>query len=440
LFVHDLDRLGDEIATLASHLSAATARWLRLIAEFDDRGGWVRGGYKTCAQWLGWQCGLAPSAAREHVRVAHRLRELPHVAACFERGELSYSKVRALTRIDDDVDEQELLRVARAASASQLERIVRGYRTCVAIEQDANRQWAEREFSWSWDETGALVVRGRVPAEQGALLVAAVEAARNELGPPPPEDPAGASAEAGHRSTSVRARNADALLALAQSSLAENAGASSADVYQVVVHVDSAALIGGDGDRAESDDPSVARCELEDGNPLPREAVRRLGCDASIVRVLERDGKPLSIGRKTRTIPPALRRALRMRDRGCAFPGCTQVHHTDAHHIQHWADGGRTDIDNLVQLCRHHHRLLHEGGFRVRRTKHGVAFANPDGKTIPQAPRQPRGDCTQITKANGRHGVNASAEALYPVDSVGERFELGWTVEGLLESRRPRRE
>jgi hypothetical protein len=231
------------------------------------------------------------------------------------------------------------------------------------------------------------------------------------------------------------------LLALAQSSLAETAGASSADVYQVVVHVDAAALVAAaEGPEGTAEGTSAARCELEDGNPLPLEAARRLGCDASIVRVLERDGKPLSIGRKTRTIPPALRRALRMRDRGCVFPGCTQVHHTDAHHIEHWSDGGPTDLDNLVQLCRHHHRLLHEGGFGVRSAKGNLVFLTPEGTAIPQAPRQPRGDCTQVTRANAKHGVRASAEALYPVDSAGERFELGWTVEGLLDSRRPRRE
>jgi hypothetical protein len=207
-----------------------------------------------------------------------------------------------------------------------------------------------------------------------------------------------------------------------------------------VVHVDAAALVAADGPEAMAEGTSGERCELEDGNPLPLEAARRLGCDASIVRVLERDGKPLSIGRKTRTIPPALRRALRMRDRGCVFPGCTQVHHTDAHHIEHWADGGPTNLDNLVQLCRHHHRLLHEGGFGVRSAKTGPVFLTPEGKTIPQAPRQPRGDCTHVTRTNAKHDVRASAEALYPVDSVGERFELGWTVEGLLDSRRPRRE
>jgi hypothetical protein len=438
--LEELNRLGDEIAALASHLAAATARWLKLIAEFDERGGWNQGGFKCCAHWLSWACGVAPGTARDHVRVAHRLRERPLIAVAFERGELSYSKVRALTRVEDDVDEAELLDVARAASAGQLERIVRGYRTVLAVEQDAERQWAERELSWSWDETGALVLRGRVPAEAGSLLVRALEAARDALGVPPSGAVEEVSAERRGRPQSVSARNADALLALAQSSLAESAGA--ADVYQVVVHVDADALAGeavsaetpGDSDRGG------LRCEVEDGNPLPYAAARRLGCDASIVRILERDGKPLSVGRKTRTIAPALRRALRMRDDGCAFPGCHQRHHTDAHHIRHWADGGRTDIDNLVQICRHHHRLLHEGGFSVQRTKHGFVFVTPGGQPIPQAPRQPRGDCTAIVSTNAQRGVHVSAETLYPVGSTGENFHLGWTVEGLMDSRRPRRE
>ena len=437
--LEDLNRLGDEIAALASHIAAATGRWLRLIAEFDERGGWNQGGFKCCAHWLSWACGVAPGTARDHVRVAHRLGERPLIAAAFERGELSYSKVRALTRVADDVDESHLLDVARSASAGQLERIVRGYRTVVALEEDTERQWAERELNWFWDETGALVIRGRVPAEAGALLVRALEATRDELGVPPSDAADGVSAETRERSQSVSARNADALLALAQSSLAEHAGA--ADVYQVVVHVDVDAFAARSvSAETPEDDAHGARCELEDGTALPYAAARRLGCDASIVRVLERDGKPLSVGRKTRTIAPALRRALRMRDDGCAFPGCNQRHHTDAHHIRHWAEGGRTDIDNLVQLCRHHHRLLHEGGFSVRRANNEFLFIAPGGQAIPQAPRQPRGDCTSLVRTNTQHDVRVSAETLYPLDSTGESFHLGWTVEGLMDSRRPRRE
>jgi hypothetical protein len=169
--------------------------------------------------------------------------------------------------------------------------------------------------------------------------------------------------------------------------------------------------------------------------PLSHDALRRLGCDASLVRILERDGRPLSVGRKTRTIPPALRRALQSRDGGCAFPGCSQRHHVDAHHIEHWADGGRTDAANLILLCRFHHRLLHEGGYGVRRTRHGLVFSMPDGTPLPKRPPRTRGDCEAVARDNKGQGVHDSPGALrtegdwYPLD-------LGSSVDVLLESSR----
>jgi hypothetical protein len=434
--VHSVDELIAEITTLASHISAATARWLELILEFDDRSGWTPTGAKSLSHWVSYACSMSPAAAREHVRVARRLRELPHTAQAFARGELSYSKVRAITRVEELEREDELLALARAASASQLERIVRGYRSCLAVERDAEQQYAERSVQWSWDADGAFVLEGRFPAEQGALLMHALEHARDELGPPP-FHAGSASAEATQIGDTVRARNADALLALAESSLEAGARSTAADRYQVVVHIEAEAL-GATAADGESDEAGAHRCELDDGIPLPREAVRRLGCDGSIVRIVERDGRPLSIGRKTRTIPPALRRALRSRDRGCTFPGCTQVHHVDAHHIEHWIDGGQTNISNLVQLCRHHHRLLHEGGFSVRRNAGGLVFINPDGDRLPQSPRQPRGDCTELLADNQKRRVRASAEALLPTD--GGRMDLGYAVDDVLSMRRPRRE
>jgi hypothetical protein len=171
---------------LALHISAATARWLLPIAEFDDGGGWGDGGYKNCAHWLSWRCGIAPGTARDHVRVAHGLKRRPLIAVAFERAELSYSKVRALLRVDDDFSEDLLLSYAHAASAGQLERIVRGCRRVTAVEGGTEQQFAERELSWSYDD-GALVLRGRLPTELGALVVRAIEAARDELGPPPAE-------------------------------------------------------------------------------------------------------------------------------------------------------------------------------------------------------------------------------------------------------------
>jgi hypothetical protein len=429
MFVTTIDRLADEITTLAAQISAATARWLTLIAEFDARGGWGPGGFKSCAHWVAFECSVAPATAREYVRVARRLTVMPEVSAVFARGELSYSQVRALTRVENVSDEPGLIELARSAGAARLERIVRGYRTMLEIEGGAERQHEERHVSWSYDDQGALVVRGRLPAEQGALVVAALEAARDQLGPPDagPEAEPGASAETPVVAERVRvgARNADALVALAGVSLGSAAGGSSAERYQVVVHVDAAQLVAGAGDEGPEGE---GRCELENGVPLPREAVRRLGCDASLVRIVERDGRPLSVGRRTRSIPPALRRALRARDGGCSFPGCTQTRHVDAHHIHHWADGGRTDLANLVQLCRHHHRLVHEGGFGLRRGAQGPEFTTPGGR------------------CRGSRGAGAATTARSSTTTSGGRCALprkrcarrasatGWTCPGQLTS------
>jgi Domain of unknown function (DUF222) len=462
-----MEQLGDEIAALYSHITAAMARWLALLAEFDAGGGWSDGGYKSCAHWLSWRCGIDIRTARDHVCVARRLAARPQVKEAFEHGELSYSKVRALLRLEDEFDEDLMLSYANSASASQLERIVRGCRRSVSVEQGAARQFAEREFHWRYDDDGAVVFGGRLPAELGAMVIRALEATRDQFGPPPKEVPDGVTVFEAETSVSPRARNADALVALAQTKLAERA--SSADVYQVVVHIDAEALGGsaeprtraaeaqaeghaeprggradaetnrpGDATASPADGSAEPRgdCRLADGEPLPLAAARRLTCDASLVRVLERDGKTLSLGRKTRTISPALRRALFMRNDTCMFPGCTQRHHTDAHHAKHWADGGETKLDNLVRLCRFHHMLVHEGGFDVRRTpRGGFTFHDPKGKVVPQAPRQPRGDCATLRRTNRERGLALHGGTLFPRDSAGENVDLGWSVTALLDSR-----
>jgi hypothetical protein len=230
---------------------------------------------------------------------------------------------------------------------------------------------------------------------------------------------------------SPTARRADAFIAVATTALAEKT--SSADVYQVVVHVDADAL-------SASAHREDVRCTLEDGAPLPAEVARRLACDASIVRLLERDGKPLSIGRKTRSISPALRKVLRLRDGGCAFPGCEQRHHTDAHHIAHWADGGATNLDNLVQLCRYHHTLIHKALFKVRLAADGTfTFLKANGTVLPQAPRQPRGDCTGVTSESAEGRVSSTSWSLYP-DEPNPWADLSLSVDTLIDSRRPARE
>jgi hypothetical protein len=302
------EQLGEEITTLAAHLSAATCRWLELIAEFDAREGWADWGCKSTAHWIAWRCSMGNGAAREQVRVARRLRELPEILAAFRTGELSFSKVRALTRVEDVTDETELLELARHATAAQLERTVRGYRRVLAA--DAVREWEERFLAVETSDDGSVLIRGRLPREEGAVLQRALEIAREQLD----REARGSddvSAETPLPTASdIDQANADALLALADASLETSGGRSGGDRFQVVVHVDADALTGDTGGRAD----------LEDAQPIAVETARRLCCDAAIVPLLERDGETLSVGRKTRSIPPALRRALRNRDGGCRSP------------------------------------------------------------------------------------------------------------------------
>jgi len=198
---------------------------------------------------------------------------------------------------------------------------------------------------------------------------------------------------------------------------------SGGDRYQVVVHVDAEAL---------RDEAGASRCELDGGRPVAAETARRLACDASLVGMIESGGRTLGVGRKTRSIPPALRRALRSRDGGCRFPGCSRRRGVDAHHIQHWAHGGGTDLTNLVQLCRRHHRLLHEGGFGLERRSGGeLVFRRPDGRRIPRVPAAARGDHEALRSRHGRErleiGPSTCASGWH-----GERLDLGLGVDALL--------
>jgi hypothetical protein len=195
--------------------------------------------------------------------------------------------------------------------------------------------------------------------------------------------------------------------------------------YQVVVHVDAATLAG--------DQDGAGACELEHGRALPPETARRLACDADLIRILERDGRPLSVGRKMRSVPPALRRALRSRDRCCRFPGCRQARFLHAHHLNHWARGGRTELSNLVALCGFHHRLLHEGGWTLeRRPGGGLRFRRPNGAPLPSVPAPPRGERHQLLYRNGRAGLRLDDLTGAPRVSF-DRLDLPLVVEGLAE-------
>ena len=177
-----VDRLEREIGELAAHINAATCRWLLMVAELDRREAWKAWGCRSCAEWLSLRCGLAANAGREHVRVARRLGELPLVREEFACGRLSYSKARALTRVASEESEAELVALALEATAAQLERIVRAYRGAVSADpEQANQAFEDRELTCTWDDDGSLVVRGRLPAETGALFLKSLAHAGDNL-------------------------------------------------------------------------------------------------------------------------------------------------------------------------------------------------------------------------------------------------------------------
>jgi hypothetical protein len=369
-----LDRLGEEIAELAAHLTVATARLLDLIREFDARGGWSNG-FVSCAAWLTWRVGLAPGAAREHVRVARALGTLPRLAQALACGELSYSKVRELTRVATPATEQRLLAVGRAGTAEHVTRIVRGWRLVdrKAEAREAAQQHASRALHVYPDEDGTVRIRGRLTPEVGALLLKALAAARETLYQRQRE-----SAAEADRPT-MEQQQADALGLLAEAALHHELDPGApGERYQVVVHVDAVVLAD-----AEAPGQSV----LEDGVRVPAGTSQRLACDASrVVMRHDAEGRVVEVGARTRTIPPALRRALQHRDGGCRFPGCG-VRVGQGHHIRHWAQGGPTKLTNLLILCRFHHRAVHEEGFQVEGEPDGeLRFRWPDGRSMPDVP------------------------------------------------------
>ena len=549
-----LARLGDRIAELSARIQAATYELLVLIREFDAREGWD--GCVSCAQWLSWRAGLSPGAAREHVRVARALGKLPKLSDAMRRGKISYSKVRAVTRVATPENEGDLLHVCRAGTAAHVERIARAWRRIDRnVEQaEERRRNASRELRTWVDEDGMVVVRGRLTPEVGSVLRRALEAACDQARRPPAgggengeaaDTPAGAEgdaadlsadADAGKEAAGEGADTPEPTLAQRQ---ADTIGAEAAltggldrgtagDRYQVVLHVDAEALAeprdvpagtSGDaaseskprpgghcvpagtsagaapgseprtgGDRVPAGTPATARkaaggpdaesplragmpgragrvrhqrgrtsgpCPGARPTPAPwrqtvldeaggihvsAETARRLACDAATVTMHHGpDGEILDVGRRTRTISPALRRALAARDRQCRFPGCDN-RRVDAHHIEHWADGGRTALDNLVLLCRRHHRAVHEEGYRVTIDAAGdVKFLRPDGHPLPEAPPAPAWTGPALQPVNdglAAAGIEIDADTATP-SWGGEPLDLDWAMHVLW---RPRRE
>jgi 5-methylcytosine-specific restriction endonuclease McrA len=423
--VAELDQLGDQIAELSAHLEAASARLLALIREFDTRGGWNTG-FPTCSAWLSWRVGLDPGAARERVRVARALGSLPLLAQAHARGELSYAKVRALTRVATPETEERLLGVGRAGTAVHVERIVRGWRRMdrKAEAREAAHQHASRGLHVCTDEDGTVVIRGRLAPEVGALLLRALDAARETLYQQTRgKEAATQTADPSLDRPTKAQQQADALALLAETALHHGLDPGApGERYQVVVHVDAPVL---------ADPEQPGQSVLDGGVHVPAETSQRLACDASrVVMRHDQDGRLVEIGARTRTIPPALRRALHHRDQTCRFPGCT-VAFGQGHHLHHWAQGGPTTLSNLALLCRRHHRAVHEEGYQVDRQPDGaLRFRRPDGRPLPEVPRPPAVPADPVQTLREQH--DAQGHRLHPRTTcpgwLGERLDVGWAI------------
>ena len=356
-----IDDLDQAIVTLASRINAETYDLLVLIRQFDERAGWLKWGLGNCAEWLHYRCDYSMNASREKVRVAHAMKTLPKMAVAFSSGRLSYSKVRAMTRVVGTHNEAELLSFALGMTTARVEERCRELRCGTVDSLDgAQRAFASRSLRVNRNaDRGTMTITIDLPLETGELVAKALDKARDDSTP---------KAEFVDESWSVR--QADALVSMASMYLSGNAGQTrnTSDDYLVTVHVDQSALASGDG-----------------RSSLPVESVKRLCCDGHALVLGEDDkGEPLNIGRKTRTVPTAIKRALIARDKSCTFPGCHHTRFVDAHHVQHWSAGGETSLDNLMLLCSQHHKLVHEGGFSIQRDyQNHWFFKRPDGRAVP---------------------------------------------------------
>jgi hypothetical protein len=355
-----IDDLHSSIVSLAARINAETYELLVLVREFDERAGWLKWGLTGCAEWLHHHCDFSMNASREKVRVAHALKTLPCIATAFSTGDLSYSKVRAITRVAGAGNEDELLSFAFKTTTARVEERCRELR-CGSPDSlgSAQRAFANRSLRVMRNaERGVMTITIELPMETGELVAKAIDKARDD-----------SLSNVEFADESWSARQADAMVSMAADYLSGKDGQRNpSDDYLVTIHVDQSALANGKG-----------------RSSLPIESVKRLCCDGHTVILGEdKNGEPLNIGRKTRTVPTAIKRALTARDEGCRFPGCHHTRFVDAHHIEHWSNGGETSLKNLMLLCSQHHKLIHEGGFSIERDyQNHWYFKRPDGKAVP---------------------------------------------------------
>lgn len=376
------EALGAKIMAAAADVAKQEAVFLELVGEFDalDAAGWWSG-IQSTAHWLSWACSIAPGTAREHVRVARALRRMPITREAFGVGELTFSKVREITRVadkvdQDDLDEAGLVEFARACTASQLARTVSGWR---AAKGTSRERRSRQRVSWVIQDDGNVHLTAVLPPEEGQSVIAAIQAATDANTDAEPE-PGQEQESAKAREQLVHQRKVEALAEIANHYLASRPeDRSGEDRTMVVIEVSAAALADAEAgkeasgqDDAGSDDPGrsrgnvaepfkIPKCRVRGGAALEAADAQRALCDSTVLgMIIDRKGMPLAVGREERLVTRHQRRALMVRDGCCQFPGCGRTRHLKAHHRISWLHGGNTDLENLILLCQFHHTRVHE--------------------------------------------------------------------------------
>ncbi len=377
LRMEDLRFVGDEgLATDLDEIERAQraldAERARRLSEYERRGAFTTDGFLSVSAWLAARQAVAPFVAAERVRIARALEAMPATREALAQGEVSSTAVGVLVAAREacseafDASEGSLVEAARTLSYAQLRRAVEYWRQAADLERaerDEELAAERRRLHVSATLDGMVRVDGDLDPETGQVLISALRAVMD----------ADARTHEGPETRSPSQRRADALGEICRRWLDIcDRPMIAGERPHVVVRVDLDTLRG-----------QVGRSELDDVGPITPETARRWACDAKVSRVITRGAShPLDVGRTTKVVPAPLRRAVADRDGGCRFPGCGRPPGwCDAHHVQHWADGGKTALDNLVLLCRPHHRLIHRG-FGVEMVDGQPHFTRPDGSWL----------------------------------------------------------
>jgi hypothetical protein len=391
---------------LAGQVHALEAELARTLNEVHRASAWETSGFTSMAHWVQVNCGFTPSDASRRCAVATRLDDMPALGAAADEGRLSMSLWSVAARHIDVASDERLAEVCTLVAPAQAMKTLATFRR-VRDDDPAADEPDRSTSAQRWhDDQQMYRLEARLDADDGALFDRALDAAKTELDRDLRDGDGDVDRDA-------FATNAEALVHLARVMLdrADDVGLRErgGDRFAVGVIVDARTL-------ATGEHHEHGECRLEAGTALPISAVRRICCTARLQMFLERDGRPLAIGRETKEPSRAIRRALRRRDRGCVYPGCRQTRFVDAHHVVHWADGGPTDLDNLALLCTRHHRALHKGHFDIRMIDGRPEVVRPDRNPVRRPPdrcrhhrERPNPDPDAATCSSGGEPLTADA-------------------------------